>query len=174
MPPIADWRFRYCREFQIRQSAIGGTIKPDFVKNLLAELSEPEKQNGMPNTGNQFEKSQRLSNLRYEIRGATYERALQLHREGYKITNLNIGNPAAFGFDTPDEIVHDIVANIRGAQGYADSRGLFAARKAVMQYYQSIGVKNTQIEDITASESFGHAIIVSKQIEIRHSRRTTR
>lgn len=93
-------------------------------------------------------KSKRLEHLKYEIRGPVYERALALQNQGYKITSLNIGNPAAFGFETPDEIVHDIIVNIRNAQGYVDSRGLFAARKAVMQYYQNQGVKNILIEDI--------------------------
>lgn len=93
-------------------------------------------------------KSSRLDSLRYDIRGPVYEKALQLQREGYKITSLNIGNPAAFGFETPDEIIHDIIMNIRNAQGYADSRGLFSARKAVMQYYQSQGVKNIEIDDV--------------------------
>lgn len=96
----------------------------------------------------QFTKSKRLDELRYDIRGPVYEKALQLQREGYKITSLNIGNPATFGFDTPDEIIHDIIMNIRNAQGYADSRGLFAARKAVMHYYQTRGVLNSEIEDI--------------------------
>ncbi len=93
-------------------------------------------------------KSSRLDSLRYDIRGPVYEKSLQLQREGYKITSLNIGNPAAFGFETPDEIIHDIIMNIRNAQGYADSRGLFSARKAVMQYYQSQGVKNIEIDDV--------------------------
>jgi alanine-synthesizing transaminase len=138
--------------------------KPDDMKNLLTELSEKDKQNGsMPHTVKQFEKSERLNKLRYEIRGPVYERALQLQREGFNITNLNIGNPAAFGMDTPDEIVHDIVANIRGAQGYVDSRGLFAARKAVMQYYQSIGVKNTQIEDVFIGNGVSELIVMCVQ-----------
>ena len=93
-------------------------------------------------------KSKRLDHLKYEIRGPVYDKALSLQNQGYKITSLNIGNPAAFGFETPDEIVHDIIVNIRNAQGYVDSRGLFAARKAVMQYYQNLGVKNILIEDI--------------------------
>ena len=93
-------------------------------------------------------KSSRLDSLRYDIRGPVYEKSLQLQREGYKITSLNIGNPAAFGFETPDEIIHDIIMNIRNAQGYADSRGLFSARKAVMQYYQSQGVQNIEIDDV--------------------------
>jgi alanine-synthesizing transaminase len=96
----------------------------------------------------EIHKSKRLDNLKYEIRGPVYEKALILQNQGYKITSLNIGNPATFGFETPDEIVHDIIVNIRNAQGYVDSRGLFAARKAVMQYYQNGGVKNILIEDI--------------------------
>ena len=56
-------------------------------------------------------------------------KSLELESQGYKIISLNIGNPATFGFDAPDEIVHDIILNIRNAQGYSDSRGLFAARK---------------------------------------------
>lgn len=110
-----------------------------------------------------FQKSDRLESLRYEIRGPVYERALYLQQQGYKITQLNIGNPAAFGFDTPDEIVHDIIANVREAQGYADSRGLFAARKAVMQYYQSIGVKNTQIEDVYIGNGVSELIVLCMQ-----------
>ena len=117
----------------------------------------------MPHSAKQFEKSQRLASLRYEIRGPIYERALFLQQQGFKITNLNIGNPAAFGFDTPDEIVHDIISNIREAQGYADSRGLFAARKAVMQYYQSIGVKNTQIEDVYIGNGVSELIVMCMQ-----------
>lgn len=117
----------------------------------------------MPHSSKQFGKSQRLESLRYEIRGPVYERALYLQQQGFKITNLNIGNPAPFGFDVPDEIVHDIISNIREAQGYADSRGLFAARKAVMQYYQSIGVRNTQIEDVYIGNGVSELIVMCMQ-----------
>ncbi len=106
-------------------------------------------------------KSSRLDALHYDIRGPVYEKALQLQREGYKITSLNIGNPAAFGFETPDEIIHDIIMNIRNAQGYADSRGLFAARKAVMQYYQSRGVRNIDIEDVYIGNGVSELITLS-------------
>ncbi len=110
-----------------------------------------------------FKKSARLDALRYEIRGPVYEKSLQLAREGFKITQLNIGNPAPFGFETPDEIVHDIIANVRGAQGYADSRGLFAARKAVMQYYQSRGVRNAQIDDVIIGNGVSELIVLVMQ-----------
>lgn len=133
------------------------------MKTVLKDLVVKEHLNGMPHSAKQFEKSNRLANLRYEIRGPIYERALHLQQQGYKITNLNIGNPAPFGFDAPDEIVHDIIANIREAQGYADSRGLFAARKSVMQYYQSIGVRNTQIEDVYIGNGVSELIVMCMQ-----------
>jgi alanine-synthesizing transaminase len=133
-----------------------------ILKNGL-HIVEQTNGNGMPHTEKQFEKSHRLEKLRYEIRGPIYERALQLQQQGFKITNLNIGNPAPFGFDTPEEIVHDIIANIRDAMGYADSRGLFAARKAVMQYYQSLGVRNTQIEDVFIGNGVSELIVMTMQ-----------
>ncbi|GGB90350.1 pyridoxal phosphate-dependent aminotransferase [Dyadobacter sediminis] len=108
-------------------------------------------------------KSQRLNNLKYEIRGATYHKALELESQGYKIHNLNIGNPAPFGFDSPDEIVHDIIMNIRNAQGYSDSRGLFAARKAVMHYTQTIGIQDVEINDIFIGNGVSELILLSMQ-----------
>jgi alanine-synthesizing transaminase len=95
-----------------------------------------------------FKKATRLDELRYDIRGPVYQKALQLQAQGYKITSLNIGNPAAFGFEAPEEIIQDIILNIRNAQGYADSKGLFAARKAVVHLYQTKGIKNIEIDDV--------------------------
>jgi alanine-synthesizing transaminase len=111
----------------------------------------------------EFLKSQRLNNLKYEIRGATYQKALELENLGYKIHNLNIGNPAPFGFDSPDEIVHDIIMNMRNAQGYSDSRGLFAARKAVMHYTQTIGIQDVEINDIFIGNGVSELILLSMQ-----------
>ncbi|MFM1913242.1 MAG: Valine--pyruvate transaminase [Bacteroidota bacterium] len=109
----------------------------------------------------EFLKSSRLDSLKYEIRGPVYDKAQSLIAQGYKIISLNIGNPASFGFETPDEIIHDIIINIRNAQGYVDSRGLFSARKAVMQYYQSLGVKNILIEDIFIGNGVSELISLS-------------
>jgi alanine-synthesizing transaminase len=108
-------------------------------------------------------KSKRLENLKYEIRGSVYDKALELEASGYKILKLNIGNPAAFGFDAPDEIIHDMIVNIRDAQGYADSRGLFAARKAVMHYTQSLGVKGVEMEDIFIGNGVSELILLTMQ-----------
>ncbi len=111
----------------------------------------------------EFLKSQRLDNLKYDIRGPVYHKAQDLESQGYKIVNLNIGNPAPFGFDAPDEIVHDIIMNIRNAQGYADSRGLFAARKAVMHYTQTQGIRNVEINDIFIGNGVSELILLSMQ-----------
>lgn len=110
-----------------------------------------------------FLKSSRLDSLRYEIRGPVYEKALELESQGYKIIKLNIGNPAPFGFDAPDEIIHDMIVNIRDAQGYADSRGLFAARKAVMHYTQSRGIAGVEIEDVYIGNGVSELILLSMQ-----------
>ena len=133
------------------------------MSDILIEESPEIELINMQNAQKQILKSQRLDNLRYEIRGPIYERALYLQQQGFKITNLNIGNPAAFGFDAPDEIVHDIITNIRDAQGYADSRGLFAARKAVQHYYQTVGVRNTQIEDVFIGNGVSELIVMCMQ-----------
>ncbi len=111
----------------------------------------------------EFEKASRLENLKYDIRGPIYQKSLELESQGYKIINLNIGNPAPFGFDAPDEIVHDIIMNIRNAQGYSDSRGLFAARKAVMHYTQNQGVPNVEINDIFIGNGVSELILLSMQ-----------
>lgn len=111
----------------------------------------------------EFQKSHRLDNLKYDIRGPVYEKAQELESQGYKVINLNIGNPAPFGFDAPDEIVHDIIMNIRNAQGYSDSRGLFAARKAVMHYTQTQGIPNVEINDIFIGNGVSELILLSMQ-----------
>ncbi len=108
-------------------------------------------------------KSNRLNTLKYDIRGPIYEKAVELESQGYKIISLNIGNPASFGFDAPDEIVHDIILNIRNAQGYSDSRGLFSARKAVMHHTQNIGLPGITINDIYIGNGVSELILLAMQ-----------
>jgi alanine-synthesizing transaminase len=95
-----------------------------------------------------FEKSKKLENVCYDIRGPVLKEARRLEEEGFSVLKLNIGNPAAFGFNAPDEILHDIIINLQNAQGYGDSHGLFAARKAVMHDFQNKGVLDVGIDDI--------------------------
>ncbi len=111
----------------------------------------------------EIKKSERLETLKYDIRGPVYEKSLELESQGYKIISLNIGNPASFGFDAPDEIVHDIILNIRNAQGYADSRGLFAARKAVMHHTQNIGMTGVAINDVFIGNGVSELIMLAMQ-----------
>jgi alanine-synthesizing transaminase len=93
-------------------------------------------------------KSDKLSGVCYDIRGPVLARAKQMEDEGQRVLKLNIGNPAAFGLVAPDEIVHDVIRNLPDASGYCDSKGLFAARKAIMHYTQNKGVRGVTIDDI--------------------------
>ena len=86
-----------------------------------------------------IEKSSKLENVCYDIRGPVLKEAKRLEEEGNKVLKLNIGNPAPFGFDAPDEILVDVIRNLPTAQGYCDSKGLYSARKAIMQHYQARG-----------------------------------
>lgn len=108
-------------------------------------------------------KSKKLENVLYDIRGPIMEEAQKLKEEGHKIYELNIGNPAAFGFDAPEEIIHDVIINIRDAQGYGPSKGIFSARKAVMQYYQEKGILDIDLEDIYIGNGVSELIVMSLQ-----------
>jgi len=110
-----------------------------------------------------IEKSAKLENVCYEIRGPVLKEAKRLEEEGYKVIKLNIGSPASFGLNAPDEIVHDVVLNIQNAQAYGDSRGLFAARKAVMQDFQSKGVMDVSIDDVFIGNGVSELISMSMQ-----------
>ena len=95
-----------------------------------------------------LKKSHKLDAVCYDIRGPVHREARRLEEDGHKILKLNIGNPAPFGFDAPEEIVQDMIHNVPVSQGYSDSRGLFSGRKAVMQYCQQKGIKNVEIDDV--------------------------
>jgi alanine-synthesizing transaminase len=95
-----------------------------------------------------IQKSNKLAEVCYEIRGPVPEKARQMEEEGHKITKLNIGNLALFGFDSPEEIQQDMIRNLPASAGYSDSKGIFAARKAVMHETQKQGVAGVTLEDI--------------------------
>ncbi|MDF9717306.1 pyridoxal phosphate-dependent aminotransferase [Nocardioides sp. ChNu-153] len=92
--------------------------------------------------------SKKLQNVRYDVRGPILVEAQRLEAEGHRILKLNIGNPAPFGFEAPQSIVADMVAHLPDAQGYSDSRGIYSARTAVAQYYQSRGLTETAVDDV--------------------------
>lgn len=108
-------------------------------------------------------KSNKLDNVCYDIRGPALEEANRLEDEGNRIMKLNIGNPAPFGFDAPDEIIADVIRNIRNAQGYTDSRGLFSARKAIMQECQKLEIEGVDIDDIYLGNGVSELIVMANQ-----------
>jgi alanine-synthesizing transaminase len=94
------------------------------------------------------QKSTKLANVLYDIRGPIMDAARQMEEEGHKIIKLNIGNLAPFGFDAPEEIQQDMIRNLPNSAGYSDSKGIFAARKAVMHYTQQQGIKGVTLDDV--------------------------
>ena len=108
-------------------------------------------------------KSQKLADVCYDIRGPVLAEAKRLEEEGYQVLKLNIGNTAPFGLNAPDELFHDVILNLRDSQGYCDSKGLFSARKAVMQYYQQRAVPDVEIEDIYIGNGVSELIVLAMQ-----------
>ena len=96
----------------------------------------------------QFKKSAKLANVLYDIRGPIMDAAKQMEEEGQKIIKLNIGNLAVFGFDAPEEVQQDMIRNLPASAGYSDSKGIFAARKAVMHETQKQGIAGVTLDDI--------------------------
>ena len=106
-------------------------------------------------------KSAKLANVCYDIRGPVLARAKQMEDEGHRIIKLNIGNLGAFGFDSPEEIQQDMIRNLPAASGYSDSKGIFAARKAVMHYSQQKHIKGVTIEDIYLGNGVSELIVMA-------------
>jgi alanine-synthesizing transaminase len=107
-----------------------------------------------------IKKSLKLESVCYEIRGPALERAKQMEDEGQSIIKLNIGNLAVFGFNPPDDIVHDVIVNLPRAGGYSDSKGIYSARKAVMNYAQERGIAGVGIDDIYIGNGASELILL--------------
>jgi alanine-synthesizing transaminase len=112
---------------------------------------------------NSIKKSDKLSGVCYDIRGPVLEHAYRLEEEGHRILKLNIGNPAPFGFAAPDEIIQDVIRNLPNAEGYTASKGLFAARKAIMHECQQLGIPNVELEDIFLGNGASELIVMAMQ-----------
>ncbi len=106
-------------------------------------------------------KSAKLANVCYDIRGPIQARAKQMEEEGHKIIKLNIGNLAAFGFDSPEEIQQDMIRNLPNAAAYSDSKGIFPARKAVMHYTQEKRIKGVGLDDIYIGNGVSELIVMA-------------
>ncbi|HEY0847022.1 MAG TPA: pyridoxal phosphate-dependent aminotransferase [Noviherbaspirillum sp.] len=107
-----------------------------------------------------IQKSKKLADVCYDIRGPVLEKAKQMEEEGHKIIKLNIGNLAVFGFDAPEEIVHDMIINMPNAAGYTDSKGMFAPRKAIMHYTQEKKIGGVTIDDIYIGNGASELIVM--------------
>ncbi len=120
-------------------------VKEESADNIKSSILESKgKGDGM----REFKKSTKLDNVLYDVRGPVVDEAARMENEGMQILKLNIGNPAPFGFRTPDEVIYDMRRQLTECEGYSDSRGLFAARKAIMQYAQIKKIPNVTMDDI--------------------------
>ncbi|EDU59931.1 putative aminotransferase AlaT [Providencia stuartii ATCC 25827] len=112
---------------------------------------------------NNIKKSNKLDNVCYDIRGPVLKEAKRLEEEGNKVLKLNIGNPAPFGFEAPDEILVDVLRNLPSSQGYCDSKGLYSARKAIVQHYQARNIREMTVEDVYIGNGVSELIVQAMQ-----------
>ena len=125
--------------------------------NIDSKILNNERGNSM----REFKKSGKLENVLYDVRGPVVDEAARMEQEGTHILKLNIGNPAPFGFRTPDEVIYDMKQQLTDCEGYSDSKGLFAARKAIMQYAQLKNIPNVTIDDIYTGNGVSELIQLS-------------
>ncbi len=129
------------------------TAAKEYEKNPIEkERTEPMRK---------FTKSSKLDNVLYDVRGPVVEEANRMEAQGMNVLKLNIGNPAPFGFRTPDEVVFDMSAQLADCEGYSASKGLFSARKAIMQYAQIKGLPNVSVDDIYTGNGVSELINMS-------------
>ncbi|WP_298251682.1 pyridoxal phosphate-dependent aminotransferase [uncultured Arthrobacter sp.] len=110
-----------------------------------------------------YKQSEKLRNVLYDIRGPLLEHAMAMEAQGHRILKLNIGNPAPFGFEAPDAILVDMIRNLPKAQGYSDSRGIYSARTAVVQYYQGRGITSMDVDDVYLGNGVSELITLAMQ-----------
>jgi len=130
---------------------------------VTSTLSENIK---MPNTfqkSREIKKSSKLEHVCYDIRGPVLRAANEMEEAGHKIIKLNIGNPAPFGFEAPQEIINDVALNLPNAIGYTDSKGIFPARKAICQYYQQKGILDMHVNDVYVGNGVSELIVMAMQ-----------
>lgn len=111
----------------------------------------------------QYKKSSKLDNVCYDVRGPVVDEANRMIESGIDILKLNIGNPAPFGFQAPEEVIRDMIYNLKDMQGYSDSKGIFSARKAIMQYCQLKNIPNVSIDDIYTGNGVSELIVMVMQ-----------
>lgn len=170
---IADERGIKLGKSQISQYVSGKTLPRREILEFLASFLEVEadwlrgNQEGQIEERNDefsvrtFGKSTKLDNVLYDVRGPVVDEAARMESEGTQVLKLNIGNPAPFGFRTPDEVIYDMRSQLTECEGYSDSKGLFSARKAIMQYAQIKNIPNVSIDDIYTGNGVSELINLS-------------
>jgi alanine-synthesizing transaminase len=111
----------------------------------------------------ELRQSDKLAHVAYDVRGPVLDEAIRLESEGHRILRLNLGNPAPFGFEAPDELVADMARTLTVAQGYSDSKGILSARRAVVQYHQSNGVTGIDVDDVWLGNGVSELITMTLQ-----------
>lgn len=137
-------------------AAISSSVNPSALTSAVSERTTPMSQR-------MFTKSSKLDNVLYDVRGPVVDEAARLESEGAHILKLNIGNPAPFGFRTPFEVIQDMREQLPECEGYSDSRGLFSARKAIMQYAQVKGLPNVSMDGIYTGNGVSELINLCMQ-----------
>ena len=169
----------------ISQYVSGKTVPREAVMNVLADILQVEPSwlkdgAGQPAAADQtgtspknkqkadgnmerreFTKSHKLDNVLYDVRGPVVAAAAQMEKNGTHVLKLNIGNPAPFGFRTPDEVVYDMSSQLKDCEGYSNSKGLFSARKAIMQYAQTKNIPNVDVDSIYTGNGVSELINLS-------------
>ena len=136
-------------------------ILPDFAGEQPDHVDDASEQSTEGRTMRTFTKSHKLDNVLYDVRGPVADEAARMEAAGTHILKLNIGNPAPFGFRTPDEVVYDMSQQLPDTEGYSPSKGLFSARKAIMQYVQLKNIPNVSIDDIYTGNGVSELINLS-------------
>lgn len=147
----------------------GEDVPMKSAENRQESPQIPERRDMWDQNGvRHFTKSTKLDNVLYDVRGPVVDEAARMEEAGMKILKLNIGNPAPFGFRTPDEVISDMRQQLTECEGYSDSRGLFSARKAIMQYAQVKRLPNVQMSDIYTGNGVSELITLSMQALLDH------
>ena len=136
-------------------------VAPEAAAPQAPSTSRQKKTDQGSVTMREFKKSNKLDNVLYDVRGPVVDEAARMEEDGARILKLNIGNPAPFGFRAPDEVVYDMRQQLTDCEGYSDSRGLFAARKAIMQYAQLRNIPNVDMKHIYTGNGVSELIQLS-------------
>ncbi len=136
-------------------------VSEDWLTGKIDDDENTEEE--YPGKRRTFKKSSKLDHVLYDVRGPVVDEANRMEENGTQVLKLNIGNPAAFGFRAPDEVVHDMSRQLANCEGYSASRGLFSARKAIMQYSQIKKIPNVTMDDIYTGNGVSELISLSMQ-----------